>query len=180
MPAYKCFTCNRKYEAYEASDWMEAKGCVDENGEPLEYPHEGMCPRCVDEEEEREREREELLGLRKQVNALRDERDQLLERVAILEKRAAPEVADLASDEPAAKKQKAKAQSVWVLHKGDWPCDQQAKLVDIEVLGTYSSRANAQAALEEFLEDGGWEKGWGYHQGESESNILIAETELDF
>ena len=52
---------------------------------------------------------------------------------------------------------------------------------NIEVLGTYSSRANAEAALEEFLEEGGWQEGYGYHNGadDGESNIQIAETELD-
>lgn len=157
------------------------------DGNDLEYPFERHCPTCVDKLEEHVRNEEEIYGLRDQVVSMRNQRDKALARVDTLlrERPAAPAVVDLTSDEPAAKKRRAKAQSVWVLHKGDWPDGfepHDASLVNIEVLGTYSSRANAEAALEEFLEEGGWEGeggDWGYDQGESRSNIQIAETELD-
>ena len=157
-----------------------------ENGktEDLEYPFDRHCPTCASELEEHVRNEEEIYGLRDQVLAMRKQRDQTLARVDTLlrERPAAPAVVDLTSDEPAAKKRRAKAQSVWVLHKGDWPDEQLAQLVDIKVLGTYSSHANAKEALEAFLEEGGWEGeggDWGYDQGGSSSNIQIAETELD-
>lgn len=182
----RCRTCAGYYDQSDADQWMLDTGRDVEDGKDgndLEYPFERHCPECVDKLEEHVRNEEEICGLRDQVVSMRNQRDKALARVDTLlrERTAAPAVVDLTSDEPAAKKRRAKAQSVWVLHKGDWPCEPNAQLVNIEVLGTYSSRANAEAALEEFLEEGGWQEGYGYHNGadDGESNIQIAETELD-
>ena len=72
------------------------------------------------------------------------------------------------------------ASAVFVLAKGDWPRSQSQKLVNIKVLGTYSSRALAEAAKAAFLHRGGWEEGYGYHQGEdAESRIEIYRSVLD-
>ena len=72
------------------------------------------------------------------------------------------------------------ASAVFVLAKGDWPRSQSQRLVNIKVLGTYSSRALAEAAKAAFLHHGGWEEGYGYHQGEdAESRIEIYRSVLD-
>ena len=72
------------------------------------------------------------------------------------------------------------ASAVFVLAKGDWPRSQSQKLVNVKVLGTYSSRALAEAAKAAFLHRGGWEEGYGYHQGEdAESSIEIYRSVLD-
>jgi hypothetical protein len=104
------------------------------DGNDLEYPFERHCPECVDKLEEHVRNEEEICGLRDQVVSMRNQRDKALARVDTLlrERTAAPAVVDLTSDEPAAKKRRAKAQSVWVLHKGDWPCEPNAQLVNID------------------------------------------------
>ena len=53
-------------------------------------------------------------------------------------------------------------------------------MVNIEVLGTYSSRARADEAKAEYLEDGDWQEGYGYHQGlDAESAIEVYRTTLD-
>ena len=41
---------------------------------------------------------------------------------------------------------------VFVLAKGDWPRSERAHLVNVKVLGTYSSRALAEAAMAAFLQ----------------------------
>ena len=69
---------------------------------------------------------------------------------------------------------------VFVLAKGDWPRSERAQLVNVKVLGTYSSRALAEAAMAAFLQRGGWQEGYGYHQGEdAESRIEIYRSVLD-
>lgn len=70
--------------------------------------------------------------------------------------------------------------SIWVIVKGAFPDIPHQSLVDVEVLGTYSSEENAEEAKELFLEEGGWEEcGEGYHQGEQEQRIDIYESVLD-
>jgi len=72
------------------------------------------------------------------------------------------------------------AAAMYVLVKGDWPRSSSAKLVNIKVLGTYSSQALADAAKATYLQRGGWEEGYGYHQGnDAESRIEIYRTVLD-
>ena len=69
---------------------------------------------------------------------------------------------------------------VFVLAKGDWPRSERQQLVNVKVLGTYSSRALAEAAMAAFLQRGGWQEGYGYHQGEdAESRIDIYRSVLD-
>ena len=69
---------------------------------------------------------------------------------------------------------------VFVLAKGDWPRSERQRLVNVKVLGTYSSRALAEAAMAAFLQRGGWQEGYGYHQGEdAESRIEIYRSVLD-
>jgi len=87
---------------------------------------------------------------------------------------------------PSAKRQrqapvqkKKKKKSVWVLTKGDWPDHQGQKLVDVEVLGVFTSLDAAEQFKEDYLVEGGWEEGYGYHQGEdAESNIEIHKQRL--
>mgnify|MGYP005638850199 CR=1 FL=1 len=57
---------------------------------------------------------------------------------------------------------------------------------NLQVLGRgiTNSRSNydvaAEVAKQEFLDDGGWQEGYGYHQGDAgESTIEILETTLD-
>eukprot|EP00040_Diaphanoeca_grandis_P025428 m.140870 g.140870 ORF g.140870 m.140870 type:complete len:128 (+) comp30145_c0_seq2:36-419(+) len=68
--------------------------------------------------------------------------------------------------------------TVWVIAKGDFP-EYNSQLVDINVLGVYSSRARAETAKKNFLEEGNWEEGYGYHQGEGESTIKIFQKTID-
>lgn len=89
---------------------------------------------------------------------------------------------DPAATAPPAKKQcvSPKPSHVWVLTKGDHPEDRYDKLVKVEVLGVYSTRAKAEDAKAEYLEEGGWQEGYGYHQGtDAESNIEIHEQTLE-
>ena len=72
------------------------------------------------------------------------------------------------------------ASTVFVLVKGDWPRSPSSHLVNVKVIGTYSSRALAEAAKAAFLHNGGWDEGYGYHQGEdAESRIEIYRSVLD-
>ena len=72
------------------------------------------------------------------------------------------------------------ATAVYVLVKGDWPRSPNAHLVNVKVLGTYSSQALADAAKAAYLQRGGWEEGYGYHQGEDrESRIEIYRSTVD-
>ena len=72
------------------------------------------------------------------------------------------------------------SQPIYVLVKGDWPRSASAKLVNIKVLGTYSSQALADAAKDAYLQRGGWEEGYGYHQGyDAESRIEVYRSVLD-
>ena len=81
---------------------------------------------------------------------------------------------------PDAKRAKHTAAAVYVVVKGDWPRSPSAKLVSIKVLGTYSSQALADAAKAAYLQRGGWEEGYGYHQGEdAESRIEVYRSVLD-
>ena len=86
---------------------------------------------------------------------------------------------DSDTKQPATKKAKVSG-TVWVIVKGDWPDHPGQQLVDVDVLGTYSSKEKAEAAMEEFIEEGGWEQGYGYHQGSSsESTIQIIAKTID-
>ena len=157
----------------------------DADAEPPDYfESEGICPQCLDKEEAKKQAAANHTALQAEVKALRAENLWLKSRVGLMDqpaapKRAAEAVVDLTADEPVEKKQK-KSQSVWVLHKGDWP-EEQARIVDVEVLGAFSSRVNAEAALETFCEEGEWEEsGDGeYCQGDKLCNIRIEETILD-
>ena len=174
MGCSKCYQCGDKFEDYDAEEYARENGwesdaededSCDEDAPP--GPNYEMCPGCLRREETRKEEKRiaqaretELVALRKEVNELRKK------------------VAASANGEPAKKKSKV-SEKVWVIVKGDWPDHPGAKLVDVDVLGTYSSHEKAEAAKEEFLEDGGWEKGYGYHQGESESTIKIVSSTMD-
>ena len=57
--------------------------------------------------------------------------------------------------------------------------DPQDKLASCEVIGTYLSKAKAEQAMADYLEEGDWQKGYGYHQGEdAESNIEVVQSYL--
>lgn len=142
----------------------------------------------------------EVQVLRKQLADARPGQDS----VAGQKKRVAEEVVDLTAlsdDDPPASSKRAKhgavaaaedeedeedeedaedaedeeeGKEVWVLAKGDHPENQYDELVLVSVLGAYSSRARAEQAKEAFLEDGEWQEGYGYHQGNAaESTIDI-------
>lgn len=94
----------------------------------------------------------------------------------------APRAAVPQQEPPPAKRAKPELASaaVYVLAKGDWPRSSSAKLVNVKVLGTYTSQAMADAAKAAYLQRGGWQEGYGYHQGEdAESRIEIYRTVLD-
>ena len=67
---------------------------------------------------------------------------------------------------------------VWVLTKADHAsCGEQ--LAQCTVIGTYVTEAAAQQAKARYLEEGGWQQGYGYHQGEdAESAIEIESSAL--
>ena len=47
------------------------------------------------------------------------------------------------------------------------------------MIGTYLSQAKAEEAMAAFLEEGNWQEGYGYHQGEdAESNIEVVRSRL--
>ena len=80
---------------------------------------------------------------------------------------------------PAKRQRQVKPQRVWVLTKGDWPDNPGQQLVDVEVLGVFSSFDAAEQFKEDYLVEGGWQEGYGYHQGQAaESNIEIHEQIL--
>lgn len=161
MGCCRCCDCGGKFEGYDADEYAEDNG--------LDEPDYETCPDClekaqceVEQEEHMKRQEVELTALRAEVKSLKA-------------KLAAATTVDLTKEEskpPAAKKAKV-SQKVWVIVKGDWPDHPNAQLVEVDVLGTYSSAEKAEAAKQDFLEEGGWEEGYGYHQGESESTIEI-------
>ena len=162
MGCSRCSECGGKFEASSAEEYAEGIG---------RDPDYETCPRCLEKSDQEAAKENEFASLEAEVLRLRSENAQLR---ATTVKRPAPAVIDLT------KRQKVSApSSIWVIAKGDWPDHSNAQLVDIKVLGTYSSREKAEAAKQEYLEDGGWEQGYGYHQGESESAIEIFQSTLD-
>jgi len=181
MGCHRCCECSQKFEAYDAEEYAEEEG--------LEDPDYDTCPDClglaaIKAEQEAEKDAHtkkqdaELVALRAEVMSLR-------------KKLAASSTIDLTNDDdddddddsdtkqPATKKAKVSG-TVWVIVKGDWPDHPGQQLVDVDVLGTYSSEEKAEAAMEEFIEEGGWEQGYGYHQGSSsESTIQIIAKTID-
>ena len=69
-------------------------------------------------------------------------------------------------------------------HWQTWQCSwQYGHITSVEVLplllGVFSTKQAAEQAKEDFLEESGWEEGYGYHQGtDAESNIEIHEETL--
>ena len=119
----------------------------------------------------------ELASLRAEVKALKEK----LKASSTIDLTKGGDDSDDDSDtrQPAAKKAKVSG-SIWVIVKGDWPDHPNAQLVDVDVLGTYSSEERAEAAMQEFIEEGGWMQGYGYHQGSSsESTIKIIARTID-
>ena len=162
MGCSRCSECGGKFEASSAEEYAEGIG---------RDPDYETCPRCLEKSDQEAAKENEFASLEAEVLRLRSENAQLR---ATTVKRPAPAAIELT------KRQKVSApSSIWVIAKGDWPDHSNAQLVDIKVLGTYSSREKAEAAKQEYLEDGGWEQGYGYHQGESESAIEIFQSTLD-
>jgi len=171
MGCCRCHVCGEKFEAYDAEEYADS-------GEEPDYE---TCPDCLGKEEraaEKEayvkKQEAELVALRAEVKTLR-------------KKLAASSTIDLTRDDdsdtkpPATKKAKVSGPTeVWVIVKGDWPDHPNAQLVDVDVLGTYSSEEKAEEAMEEYIEQGGWMQGYGYHQGSSsESTIKIIAKTID-
>ena len=174
MGCHECCECGDKFEAYDAEEYA---------GED-EEPDYDTCPSCLErasiqakKDTKMKRQEAELVALRAEVKSLRA-------------KLAASSTIDLTKDDddsdddsdtkqPATKKAKVSG-TVWVIVKGDWPDVPHSQLVDVDVLGTYSSEDRAEAAMEEFIEEGGWMRGYGYHQGSSsESTIQIIAKTID-
>lgn len=168
MGCHQCWQCDDKFEAYDAEEYAE------DADEP--EPNYDTCPGCLkrakvqaEKDASSKRQEAELVALRAEVISLR-------------KKLAASNTIDLTNDsdtkQPATKKAKVSGK-VWVIVKGDWPDTPHSHLVDVDVLGTYSSKEKAETAMDDFIEDGGWEQGYGYHRGESESNIQIIAKTID-
>lgn len=175
MGCHQCYECGDKFEAYEAEEYYAGED---------EEPDYDTCPSCLEraakqakKDDKMKRQEAELSALRAEVHSLR-------------KKLAASSTIDLTNDDdsdddsdtkqPATKKAKISGTTVWVTVKGDWPDHPCSQLVDVDVLGTYSSEEKAEAEMEEFIEDGGWMSGYGYHQGSSsESTIQIIAKDID-
>jgi hypothetical protein len=157
-----CCECNEKFEAYSAEEYAGSD----------EEPNYETCPDCLQKAHTAEEQSAELASLRSEVKTLR-------QKVADGARKRPIEVIDVEA-EPSPKKHKAVAlpHSVWVIAKGDLP-DQHEKLSGVSVLGTYSSKEKAEAALSQFIEEGEWEEGYGYHQGGAESNIQIFQSTIN-
>ena len=198
MGAERCVKCRGKFEAYTSDgeddfsdgDVPDHDTCPDCRGKERE---------AAAKDEEASRLRTEVASLQTEVQALRKQLANSRpgdDANAGQNKRVAEEVVDLTAlsdDEPPAKRARhgvvaaaedeeededeedeKEGSEVWVLAKGDHPQHQYDRLVGVSVLGAYSSRARAEQAKEAFLEDGGWEEGYGYHQGnDAESTIDI-------
>ena len=122
-----------------------------------------MCPDCDKKANKDKAKDDEIQQLRARVKELED---------ALCATKEAPP----------AKKQKTESvlpKTVWLVTKADLPEDQHDRLATCEVIGTYLSKAKAEEAMEAFLEEGGWEEGYGYHQGTCfESNIEVVASRL--
>ena len=160
---HRCCECGVKFEAYDAEEYAGSD----------EEPDYDTCPDCLQKEDREAEKQAELDSLRAEVKTLR-------------KKLEASNTVDLTGGDrsdcasaPPAKKAKVSG-TVWVIVKGDWPDRPNQQLVGVDVLGTYSSREKAEAAKEDFIEEGGWMAGYGYHQGESsESTIEIISRTID-
>ena len=176
MGCHQCWQCGGKFEAYDAEEYAAEIGDYNsDSDEELKVDYD-TCPGCLkkakvqaEKDAYSKRQEAELVALRAEVASLR-------------KKLAASNTIDLTNDsdtkQPATKKAKVSGK-VWVIVKGDWPDTPHSQLVDIDVLGTYSSKEKAETAMEDFIEDGGWEQGYGYHRCESESNIQIIAKTID-
>ncbi|KAL7549021.1 hypothetical protein ACHAWF_012288, partial [Thalassiosira exigua] len=154
-----CYKCGDKFENYDAEEYARGNGWdseAEDSDDDVPPPDYDTCPGCLDQEERREAEKELAKSRETELAVLRKEVKELRTKLAA--------VSATAKSEPAAKRSKVSGK-VWVIIKGDWPCEQNAQLVDVKVLGTYSSL--------------GWQEGYGYHQGESESNIQIVSKLID-
>ena len=68
--------------------------------------------------------------------------------------------------------------SVWVLTKADH-AEYREHLASCTVIGVFVKEAAAKQAKAKFLQDGSWEEGYGYHQGDdAESAIEIERSAL--
>eukprot|EP00984_Skeletonema_dohrnii_P029738 scaffold20605_cov110-Skeletonema_dohrnii-CCMP3373.AAC.12 len=170
----RCCECSQIFERYHAENYAEDEG--------LDYQYH-TCPDCL---ARAKKEAEKDAYIKKQdadLAALR------AEVISLRKKLAASSTIDLTNDDdddsdtntkqPAIKKAKVSG-TVWVIVKGDWPDRPHSQLVDVDVLGTYSTEEKAEAAMEDFIEEGGWMRGYGYHQGSSsESTIQIIAKTID-
>jgi hypothetical protein len=162
-----CDGCGEKFEAYVADEY------AGDNAEP----NYDTCPDCLIKDAGEVKHDAEVSSMRAELQALRTENTRLQQT---LNKRSASVVIDLTEGSNSPKKRKTETgKQVWVLAKGDWP-SHRAQLVDVDILGTYSTEEKASAAKEQYLEEGDWMEGYGYHQGEDgESTIDIFETTID-
>tara|TARA_B100000780_G_scaffold209023_1_gene149102 strand:+ start:261 stop:770 length:510 start_codon:yes stop_codon:yes gene_type:complete len=167
MGCNRCGECGQKYEQSSAEEYFWPKYELrstygpDSDGEyPDEYDH---CPDCDEKQQKTKGKDGEL--------------KQALARVAELEA-----ALKRATKAPPVKKQKTETvlpKVVWHVTKADHPMDPQDKLASCEVIGTYLSKAKAEQAMADYLEEGGWQEGYGYHQGEdAESNIGVVQSFL--
>ncbi len=201
MGCHQCYECGEKFEAYVAEEY------AGEDEEP-DYETCPDClekaAKQAKKDDKMKRQEAELLALREEVKSLRkNKKDDTTKRQeaelealraenkSLREKLAASSTIDLTNDDesdddsdsdtkqPATKKAKISG-TVWVIVKGDWPDQPRSQLVHVDVLGTYSSEEKAETAMEEFIEEGGWMRGYGYHQGSSsESTIQIISRDID-
>ena len=154
-----CSKCGKKYEQSSAEEYYGPNA----DGEyPSSYAH---CPDC------------DKKAKAKKESAKDEELKQLRAKCEWLEaalKRAT-------RDSPPGKKQKTESvlpKNVWHVTKADLP-GYREELATCDVIGTYLSQAKAEEAMAAFLEEGNWQEGYGYHQGEdAESNIEVVRSRL--
>lgn len=60
---------------------------------------------------------------------------------------------------------------VWVVTKADDP-NTDEPLASCKVLGAYLTKAVAQQVVDGFVEQGRWQAGYSYHQGEDAESII--------
>lgn len=181
MGCNRCGECGQKYEQSSAEEYFWPKYELrstygpDSDGEyPDEYDH---CPDCDEKQQKTNAKDGELKQARVSLKQARVSLKQAQARVAELKT-----ALERATKAPPVKKQKTETvlpKVVWHVTKADHPMDPQDKLASCEVIGTYLSKAKAEQAMADYLEEGGWQEGYGYHQGEdAESNIGVVQSFL--
>ena len=179
-----CCDCGDKFEVAHAEEYYARVDGIDFSNEDEWFEIE-VCPDCDAERRKKKEQAKEMAALKKRVSLLEAELQAERSLREQAEKRLEAPI-DLThlpdSSPPTTKKQKVEAsivgRKVWVIAKADH-AEQDSHLARCEVIGTYASEEAAQEALDEYLEDGDWQEGYGYHQGFEESSIEIYPSAIE-